>query len=88
MYGGKMSEKPYKLVPEKIPPLPRGVRFSMYDMIINEFLESKESSVRVEYPNKSAVAVASGLRSRIRKRKLKNVRVSMKAGKVYLVKVE
>ena len=83
-----MSEKPYKLVPEKIPPLPRGVRFSMYDMIINEFLESKESSVRVEYPNKSAVAVASGLRSRIRKRKLKNVRVSMKAGKVYLVKVE
>ncbi len=83
-----MSEKPYKLVPEKIPPLPRGVRFSMYDMIINEFLESKESSVRVDYPNKSAVAVASGLRSRIRKRKLKNVRVSMKAGKVYLVKVE
>jgi len=83
-----MSEKPYKLVPEKIPPLPRGARFSMYDMIINEFLESKESSVRVDYPNKSAVAVASGLRSRIRKRKLKNVRVSMKAGKVYLIKVE
>ena len=83
-----MSEKPYKLVPEKIPPLPRRARFSIYDMIINEFLESKESAVRVEYPNKSAVAVASGLRSRIRKRKLKNVRVSVKAGNVYLVKVE
>jgi len=83
-----MSEKPYKLVPEKIGPLPRRARFSMYDSIINDFLESKESAVRVEYQNKSVTALASGLRSRIRKRNLKNVRVSVKAGKVYLVKVE
>jgi len=83
-----MSEKPYKLVPEKIPALPRRARFSMYDIIINEFLESEESAVRVEYPNKSPVALASGLRSRIRKRGLKNVRVSAKAGKVYLIKVK
>ena len=66
-----MSEKPYKLVPEEILPLPRGTRFSIYDMIINEFLKSKEISVRVEYPDKSVTAIASGLRSRIRKRKLK-----------------
>ena len=83
-----MSEKPYKLVPEKIPPLSRRARVSMYDMIINEFLESEESAVRVEYQNKSVTALASGLRSRIRKRKLKNVRVSVKAGKVYLVRTE
>jgi len=80
-----MSEKPYKLIAETLPEVPRLVRGSVYDELLDDFLKGKAKTVRVEYGGKSARNLMSGIRARIKRRKL-GVNLAVRRGQLYLVK--
>jgi hypothetical protein len=78
-------EKPYKLIAEDLPEVPRIVRGSIYDELLDEFQKSKAKTVRVEYGGKNAKNLMSGIRARIKKRKL-DIKLAVRRGSLYLVK--
>ena len=77
----------FELIPEK---LPRGVkRRSRYDIIIDQFFDGNDDSVRVNVKNMKGRELATALRSRVRVRELMDrIRVSQRGEKVYLLKSE
>jgi hypothetical protein len=80
-----MSGKPYKLIGETLPEVPRVVRGSIYDELLDSFVKGKGKTARVEYSGKSAKNLMSGIRARIKRRKL-GVNLAMRRGRLYLVK--
>ena len=77
--------KPYKLIAEALPEVPRVIRGSVYDELLDEFMKGKAKTVRVEYSGKNAKNLMSGIRARIKKRKL-DVNLAVRRGQLYLVK--
>jgi len=77
--------KSYSLIPEELPKRGMARRASIYDELLNNFMESETKTARVEYPNKSINALMAGLRSRIKTRGL-NIRVALRKGNLYLTK--
>lgn len=78
-------EKPYKLIPAKLPEIPRIVRGSIYDNLLDDFVNGKAKTVRVEYVGKNSKNLMSGIRARIKKRKLE-IKLAVRLGSLYLVK--
>lgn len=77
--------KPYRLIAEELPEIPKIIKGSMYDELLDEFVRGKAKTTRVEYTGKNAKNLMSGIRARIKKRKL-DVRLAVRKGQLYLVK--
>ncbi len=77
--------KPYRLIAEELPEIPRIIKGSVYDELLDEFAKGKAKTTRVEYTGKNAKNLMSGIRARIKKRKL-DVRLAVRKGQLYLVK--
>lgn len=81
-----MSEIEFKLVPEKRATVEKIKRGSKFDPIIDQFNESKETSVRIDAKGIKAMNLAIGLRNRIKQKGIRNITVSQRGNKVYLLK--
>lgn len=81
-----MSEIEFKLVPEKRAEVEKVKRGSKYDPIIDQFQKSEQTSVRIEAKGVLASNLAIGLRNRIKQRAIRNMQVSQRGNKVYLLK--
>jgi hypothetical protein len=81
----KETKKPYLLIEEKIPDLEKSIRTSEYDGLINDFIQSKAESSRLEYPDKNIRALQTIIRSRIKKNNL-GIKIVTRKGKLYLTK--
>lgn len=77
--------KPYRLIAEALPEIPRLVKGSMYDELLDDFAKDKAKTVRIEYAGKSAKNLMSGIRARIKKKKL-NVKLAVRKNQLYLAK--
>jgi hypothetical protein len=77
--------KPYRLIAEDLPEIPKIIKGSVYDELLDEFVRGKAKTTRVEYTGKNAKNLMSGIRARIKKRKL-DVRLAVRKGQLYLVK--
>ncbi len=77
--------KPYRLISEELPEIPKIVRGSVYDELLDDFVKGKAKTSRVEYTGKNAKNLMSGIRARIKKRKL-DVRLAVRKGQLYLLK--
>jgi hypothetical protein len=77
--------KPYRLIAEELPEIPKIIKGSVYDELLDEFVKGKPRTTRVEYTGKNAKNLMSGIRARIKKRKL-DVRLAVRKGQLYLVK--
>ena len=77
--------KPYRLIAEELPEIPKIIKGSVYDELLDEFVRGKAKTTRVEYTGKNAKNLMSGIRARIKKRKL-DVRLAVRKGQLYLVK--
>jgi hypothetical protein len=73
----------FSLVPK---PVPSRQRSSFYQQIVDEFVQSGESSVLVDATEKKAVTLVQGLRKAIEAEGLKNVGVVQRSAETYLVK--
>ncbi len=78
--------KPYRLIAEELPEIPRIVKGSAYDELLDDFATGKSATVRVEYAGKNAKNLMSGIRARIKKRKL-DIRLAVRKNQLYLSKV-
>ena len=76
--------KEYRLIPAEVPNKQRGGK-SLYASILDEFLDSKDVSVKVEVPDRKPSTVCIGLRGAI-KTSGATVRVLQRGPDVYLVK--
>ena len=81
-----MSEIEFKLIPEKLPKAEKRKRGSKYDAIIDQFCKSTNESVRVDAKGIEPKNLAIGLRNRLNQREIKDIVVSQRKDKVYLVK--
>ena len=79
------TSKPYRLIAEELPEIPRIVKGSMYDELLDEFVKGKAETVRIEYAEKSAKNLMSGILARIKKKKL-GVKLAVRKNQLYLVK--
>ena len=77
--------KPYRLIAEELPEIPRIVKGSVYDELLDDFAKGKEKTSRIEYAGKSAKNLMSGVRARINKRKL-DVKLAVRKNQLYLSK--
>ncbi len=77
--------KPYRLIAEELPEIPKIIKGSVYDELLDEFVRGKAKTTRVEYAGKNAKNLMSGIRARIKKRKL-DVQLAVRKGQLYLVK--
>lgn len=77
--------KPYRLIAEDLPEVPRIVKGSVYDALLDDFVKGKAEAVRIEYAGKTARNLMSGIRVRIKKRKL-DVRLAVRKNQLYLLK--
>ena len=83
----KMSEKlEFVLVPEKLPKAEKRKKGSRYDPIIDQFAKSENNSVRVDAKGVESKNLVIGLRNRLNTRGIKDIFVSQRGDKVYLVK--
>lgn len=71
----------------QIPPR-RKRRHSVYDEIIDEFIESGLRCVEVKNFGRNPIIVCTALKSRLKKRGLESVKVRIRNQKVYLEKVD
>ncbi|MEM2094319.1 MAG: hypothetical protein QXI32_03370 [Candidatus Bathyarchaeia archaeon] len=78
--------KPYRLIPEELPEIQKIIKGSMYDELLDDFLKSKSKTCRVEYAGKNSKNLMSGIRARIKKRKL-DIKLAIRSGQLYLVKL-
>jgi len=72
---------------EKIPSRKRA-RASLYDSILKEFIESSLRYALVEVMDSKPVSVTHALKSRLKKRKIENIKVLRRKDRVYLEKLE
>jgi hypothetical protein len=79
-----MSE--FNLVPEDLPPARRRAGSSIYTDMLENFVEMREKSVRVEYERKPATVYISLKRAIRTNPKYKSLRVSLRGDAVFLVK--
>jgi len=72
----------FSLIKERVPTRKKGSKF---DVILDEFSKSDMKSVRVD-TDLNLKTLSLGLRSRIKNRKITNIKVKERESKVYLVK--
>ena len=77
--------KGFELIPEALPPRRRSDS-SFYRQIVEEFIQSKESSVLVSGTDRKPATLMQGLRKTVDKDGLEGVNVAQRGGKVYLSK--
>ena len=85
-----MSDIDYSITPvdEKPKTASRhGRKGGMYDPIIDAFLDSKHSHVRVDGTGKKAYNLSTQLKAILKKRGINTVQVSVRNNAVYLVKI-
>lgn len=68
-------EDKYRLIPEDIPPISKA---TVYEKVMDDFLKSKNTSVRVEIPKKKPSTIHQGL--------LKTKRVNVRFANVGVVR--
>jgi hypothetical protein len=89
-----MSEKKKEtefrfLIPISEPPLIQRRKFSFYEDILREFVESNLKYAEVkEMGGRKPITVALTLRQKVKKRDIKNIRVLISKNKVYLERME
>lgn len=74
--------KPLEALPEST----RAKKASKYDAILNDFLQGKSPYAEINVKDKEPNYVIAQLQKRIKDTKRKDVKASMRAGKVYLSK--
>jgi hypothetical protein len=79
------AQRGYSLVPEELPGAVTTRRASIYDELLDEFMDGGMDTARLEYVGRSVNALMTGLRSRIKTRGLL-VRVVLRKGQLYLAK--
>ena len=79
------KKKLYSLIPEELPKS-GARRTSLYDELLDDFMQGKADTAKVEYPGKSNNALMAGLRSRIKTRDLK-ARIVLRKGRLYITKI-
>ena len=77
-----MAAEEYRLVPAAAP-TKRGPKTALYLGILNEFISSREVSVRVDLPGRTPTTVTRGLRRAIQNSHA-TVNVTLSGGCVYL----
>ena len=78
-------QRGYSLVPEELPGAATTRRTSIYDELLDEFMDGSMDTARLEYVGRSVNALMAGLRSRIKTRSLP-VRIVLRKGQLYLTK--
>jgi hypothetical protein len=76
----KEVEKPYRIIPEELPPLAR-MKQGIYDSLINDVLQMDKGTYRIEVEGKHFKTIYTGLVKRIKDKPLK---LHVRKGKVYL----
>jgi hypothetical protein len=76
----KEVEKPYRIIPEELPPLAR-MKQGIYDSLINDVLQMDRGTYRIEVEGKHFKTIYTGLVKRIKDKPLK---LHVRKQKVYL----
>jgi hypothetical protein len=77
---GKEETKPYKIIPEALPP-PLREKQTTYTDLVNEILQMEKGTYRIEVEGKHFKTVYSALVKRIKDKPLK---IHVRRGKIYL----
>ncbi len=77
-------ENKYKLIPEDIPPITKS---TVYEKLMDEFMNGKNASVRVEMPKKRPSTVHQGLlKTKRLNQKFAGIQVVRRGDAIYLKK--
>jgi hypothetical protein len=76
----KEVEKPYKIIPEELPP-PAREKQTIYTDLVNDILQMEKGTYRIEVEGKHPKTIYSALVKRIKDKPLK---LHVRKGKIYL----
>jgi hypothetical protein len=76
----KEVEKPYKIIPEELPP-PAREKQTIYTDLVNDILQMEKGTYRIEVEGKHPKTIYSALVKRIKDKPLK---IHVRRGKIYL----
>jgi len=89
MVAAENKEKKFRFIEPVLEiPSSKRRRHSIYDEIINEFVESDLRCVEVKNFGRSPIAVCIALKSKLKQRGLESVKAKVRNQKVYLEKVD